>query len=499
MFKAVVFAAVSTKAQVDGVSLDDQVSKSRGWINQHDAVEIHAPLIVPGESRDYVSVRDAEREIPELATLFDLAQTKTINLVVMYNLNRFRRIMGQVYDTLAMYGCQLYSLTQPVELQPPDKFTYYASDAPSMNVGLNSMMSNTEIANLQRRFWTGMPSRVLEKGLPWHKIPYGYAKPDGEKFNRKAVPVQVVGECAVLLRIKQEYMAGASSREIAERLSADGIPSPSGNDTWHLSMILKLVTNPFYAGMVHYGRDKSRRDPRTGKRVRINTESTMVMAPGKHVAIWTVEEWEAICARRIEVANNNIGKTKNTQRLSRLLVCGECGQHLQVQRYRGRGPYYKCRKGHGHAHASEKTMLDQLRLELEEMAKQYIPEPDMSYVTLNPGGVSSEQIDAELGALVESKARYQRAYGDGVLSYEDLKLRMSELEALQREVKARQGLVKESEKERKRSRERQTLLQEFVSGFDEYLAAPPAMMNAELGKIIRHVTVKGNKIIEITT
>lgn len=80
-------------------------------------------FVVPGKSRErFINLRDAEETIPALGELLDLAQRGEINLVTTADLNRFRSLTDQVYRTLAAYKCQLYSLAQPVEPQPPDRF-----------------------------------------------------------------------------------------------------------------------------------------------------------------------------------------------------------------------------------------------------------------------------------------------------------------------------------------------------------------------------------------
>jgi site-specific DNA recombinase len=493
MFNVAIWAAVSTKAQLDGVSIEDQISKGREWIKSRNAREAHPPLVVEGHSRDYVSVRDAEREIPELKTLFDLAEQKIINLVVVYNLNRFRRIMDQVYDTLALYGCQLYSLTQPVELQPPDKFTYYASDAGTMNIAMGKMQSNTENSGLRRKYFLGMPGRVLERGLPWTRPPYGYARPEAEKFNRRAVPEQIPALCSVLVRMKEDYLGGASAIDIARCLTEEGIASPNGKPRWHVNTVILLLTNPFYAGLVHYGRDKTKRDPRTGKQTLQRNTAARVVAQGKHKPLWSVEEWEAICERHKAVGASMTGKTKNTQRFSRLLVCGVCGKGLHSFRMSNHR-YYRCRGGH--CHMAETAVIETLRGKLKQLA-EITPEPSQAQEPVIEG-VSREQVEQALEGLAEQRARFQRAYGEGVLSYEDFKARQSELETQQRELNGRLGKLATSAKDSKRNAERLTLLQRYARTFDELLTLPIGEMNVQLHRFIRHITVKGNKITDIT-
>lgn len=101
-------------------------------------------------------------------------------------------------------------------------------------------------------------------------IAYGYRVVPGSKgLNREIVP----HKAAIVRRIFDDYAAGVAPREIAARLNADGIPSPSGGK-WNDSTIRGnakkrdgMLRNGAYVGIIVYGRNRFSRDAETGNRI----------------------------------------------------------------------------------------------------------------------------------------------------------------------------------------------------------------------------------------
>jgi DNA invertase Pin-like site-specific DNA recombinase len=484
MFRAVIFAAVSTRTQAgpDKASLEEQVAACRAWLASQSIAEAHEPLVVRGASRDYVSIRDAEREIPELAALLDLAQARSVNLIVVKNLDRFRRIMEQLRYSLALYRAQLYSLSQPVELVAPEKFSGGDSDAGAIITGMSQIVSNTETANRVRRWRAGMPSRI-ERGLPWHRIPYGYRKPAGRETDRKAVPEQDAAECAVIRRMKSEYLGGQSQREIADGLARDGIPAPAGR-SWQASTVIRILENPFYAGLVHYGAERTYRDPRSGRKVRESTGGR-ILARGAHRALWSESVLERIMARHEALGCRLAGRPKHRYSLSCLVVCDECGS-LAAHSTGGGRSLFRCKRGPGHLWAFEDDLLPVLRDRLAELAARLPaeaadPEPE------------EDDASHQLAQLADRRARYQRAYGEGAMSLDDLRARMAELDAARRELSSQRG----RRARRAAGAENRAALARLLAEWDGLAGGDGAAFNARLMELVEAVVVRWKTIVEI--
>src|SRR5574337_811640 len=128
-----IWSTVSTDAQAENASLDEQIDKCRKIGAGKSWNESSGPYVVPGESRTrWVNLRDAEREIPSLAEMLDVGKRGEYDLLVMYDYNRLRDLLDPVAKTLASYGIQVFSVSQPVEPLAPKEFNPYASDSESM-------------------------------------------------------------------------------------------------------------------------------------------------------------------------------------------------------------------------------------------------------------------------------------------------------------------------------------------------------------------------------
>lgn len=98
--RTAIWAAVSTVSQAtpDKVSIQVQLQKGREFIETRH----HTPAgeyIVPGESRTkYISLYHAEKEIAPLHALLEAAARKEFDLLFIYDLNRFRTLMRQIFD-----------------------------------------------------------------------------------------------------------------------------------------------------------------------------------------------------------------------------------------------------------------------------------------------------------------------------------------------------------------------------------------------------------------
>ena len=101
-FTFAVYAAVSTKTQLkegkESIPNQLQISADRGCAKGWQDTGLR--YVVPGQSRTkYVDLSVAEREIPDLKRMLEDAQKRRFNLLIVYDLNRFRDLLGPVEKT----------------------------------------------------------------------------------------------------------------------------------------------------------------------------------------------------------------------------------------------------------------------------------------------------------------------------------------------------------------------------------------------------------------
>ncbi len=437
VFRCAIWAVVSTETQAaeDKASLPAQQEACRQLITARGWKESAGPYVVPGASRTrWVNLRDAEQAIPELRRLLDNAHAGRFNLLVLYDFNRLRDLLDPVSRTLAAYGCQVFSVSQPVDPLPADQFDPWASDTSTMMQGLSQIISRTQLADLRRKYRYAMPRRATELGLPATHIPYGYAKPPGRETDRKAVPIQVPEEIAVLRRIFTMYLEeGMSTYNIASALTREGVPAPEG-PIWNSNSVRHMLDNPFYAGRVFFGRSRVRSDPRTGRRSRIHNIPRQQWAEGqgKHEPIWTPEEFNRLHAEILRRRRANTGVRRRRFAFTSLLRCASCGATLYRQQDGPRSEperaIWRCggpRDGHERTAIVESVVMAAISRRIVRMLEGANMPP-----ARQPQETSAalERARRALEHAPARRARYERAFGDGLVGYDDFAARMKEVD-----------------------------------------------------------------------
>lgn len=498
-YKVGVWAAVSTRAQAadDRVSLTAQLEKARalcrdrGW-------SVVDELVVKGHSREYASLDTAMGELPELRQIFDLARAGKINLVVCYDLNRFRGVQMTVVKTLAAYGCQVYSLSQPLDPSPANTFTYWESDTAHTVSTMSAFTSDAEMRALRRRYATGMPARMTKHGLHFNnKLPFGYRKPPAEQYNKKAVAEQVPSECVILLEMKKRYEEGASSSDVAAWLKARGVRGRHGK--WmNQSVVLKILTNPWYAGLVRRHTATVRKDLITGKRhTQVHPPSEHVLAQGSHPPLWTVEEWEHLVALRELRAGNMTGKSKLTQVFTRLLRCSECGAILRKGNVRRSGdPIYKCPQGRlrdGHAVVYEADVIAGVR----DVTRTLLRNGQLPAAAPPDHTDDVARLEAALAENDGQRAQAQRLAMRKLLTEDDLAARQEELQAERQEFERQLALLKDTEAAARRRERARAGLAELMRDLDTVLAWPAQQLNAHLAQIFGRIIIEKKRVLAV--
>ncbi len=182
---------------------------------------------------------------------------------------------------------------------------------------------------------------------------------------------------SVVQHIFDAYLAGKGYYAIAEALTADGIPSPSGHDrarnphrigiAWAKSAVRAILMNPRYTGFQVWGRQ--RRDE-----VLVDVDD--VAAGHESVMRWNDETdwtWSAEPAHEPLVSRHDFETVQDTMRsntrqrgprtrsaptrpyaLRGKITCAICGRLMQAHQARGTH-YYRCRYGDEYAESAHLT------------------------------------------------------------------------------------------------------------------------------------------------
>jgi site-specific DNA recombinase len=470
---------VSLKVQLEACTKAGQV---RGWRHVTD-------YSVPGKTRtQWISLYHAEKHIPELHAMLESASRREFDVLVIYDLNRFRDLMRQIFDVLCDCGIQLYILSDPREPVAPSEYTDERKNEVGLTVGLRDIISRSEITSLRKHYRDKMPKRITDRrlhaglGLP----PYGYRKPDGQQYDRSAVLIQIPEQVRVLKQIKDWFLAGTSLTSIAERLNTQKIPSPRGRQWWY-SIIAYLLANPFYAGIVSFGSTERIRNRREGTVTR--RKHAPVTAEGLHKPIW-----DLATHRRIKDELEKRGKAHpgiRTRQLSRILHCW-CGGVLWAQTT-PEGSYWRCsslQPRHAYIrddHALERV-TDEVVQALQNLDELKLPTPEDNRADLQ----------AERTSLLAKQKRWMDLYEDGTLSKDALTERIS---AIQTRIQSTDELIQRTEETLTRVASTRNELEELaanIASFPIYVKTrQPLQVNAYLRRILARAVVAKDKTVHL--
>ena len=489
-----IWTAVSTVAQAadDKASLDEQEKKCRSVGKSKGGVESAGPYIVPGESRTrFVNLRDAENAIPALKQLIQAAHTGEYDVLMMVDYNRLRDLLDQVAKTLSSYDVQIYSVSQPVEPIIPDQFNPYASDAESMMRGLSQIISRSQISDLRRKYKFGMPARI-QAGLPKGKAPYGFRKPPGRESDRKAVSIADPEKSRVVIQIKDWYLSGQSLWQIANDLTAKGIPTPAGHKKWSDVNVRLILKNRYYVGEVSFGKTRLVTDPSTGVRTVVdNLPSRIITAKGAHVPLW-----DAQTQRRIDEEFQKRGKKYTgykRQRLSNLLYCGVCGARCWVEYpggYSEASRAWACSVDPKHVRRKDSDVLAAFIAKFQEALEQLVASP----VETSPEE-DEEKRNKKLSDLMQRRKRLIDAYEAGALPIAEYITHVNEIEL---NIKNAEAEINELNSASDKVVNRADLIESIKKNLKDnpdYIANEPAAeVNGDLRNLIKAIIIDKNEV-----
>lgn len=489
---------MSTAEQAKKISIDIQLAKGLETANAYGWVETHPPFVVPGQSRTkYISLYHAEKEIPQLHEMLDAAGRGEFDLIYVYDLNRFRNLMLQIFEVFCDFNIQIFNGEDPHPPVEPEKYTPEIQNARRLNIKLHDVISNEETNKLQKHNREKMPKRVTEKGLHSGngKPPYGYRKPAGMEKDPEAVLELDPVTSPVIIEMKDLLFQGKSVNQIKDHLNEKGIPSPSGRK-WRHDAITYIFNNKFYSGVSSFGSTRRQKDRRSGevKKIRNLKPET---GQGKHKALW-----DAATQHRIHAELTRRGKAHaghRTRALSRLLYC-HCGQRLWIRYesfYTAKKEFiWACRthKG-GHAYIKDSVAKEKFITALIDKIKNRetleIPKPEDN----------RDQLMAKIKELEGRQKRWADGFEKGDIDSHEYAERVRNIRNQIANVQADIDNLVESSFLISQKIEGLNSLAESVDSLPYYIAVggEPQEVNATLREKIERavVTADGNIEIEV--
>jgi len=249
-------------------------------------------------------------------------------------------------DRLSRGGSQDFGLITSVlkyantYLITPQRGYDLTDTSDSLLLGIEGVMSNTELNLIKSRFKWGKIQSVKKGRLSNGNPPYPYEKVrkiiEDEKGRVRVDFDIIVNEekNKVYQKIKQMYLGGMGTERIAFQLNKENIPSP-GMKKWSSTAVQRLLLHEFHMGKIIYGRYEWKKKPISGEREVVKRdESEWVVGYGNHQKLKTEEEHTAI----LEIMSRNRKIPRRARHgvypTSGLLTCKKCGRLMAYSRGR---------------------------------------------------------------------------------------------------------------------------------------------------------------------
>lgn len=425
-----IYARVSTARQEEEQTVQSQLVALR----EHAAktgCRIVQEYIEDGWSGDVLAR-------PALDKLREDAKEKTWNGVLIYDPDRLaRRYSYQelIMDELREAGIEVMFVTVSAPRNFEEKILH----------GVRGLFAEYERAKITERFRLGKVRKLKEGHILVSEPLYGYKyipKKDGRHGYYEINPTE-----ARVVRMIFRWVAdeGVTLRAVVRRLQAESVrPRKSKRGVWSTSTLSTLLRNKAYIGEAHWGssyavapqnpirRDRYRKTKKSSRRMRPEAEWLTVAVP----AIVERDLFERARARLEANLSLCIRNKKNQYLLAGKIEC-TCGC-----RRSGEGPqngkhlYYRCNdrvrrfplprvceeKG-VNARVADELVWDRIAglMSSPELLRQQA-ERWMKAERVKGDATADDEmvLRREIGKLKEQEGRYNRAYGAGLFTMEQL-------------------------------------------------------------------------------
>jgi site-specific DNA recombinase len=292
--RALIYARVSSDPKNKGRSVDEQVDECQAWADREgwDVVDI-----IRDTNRS--ASRHARRQREGWAEVGRLVEAGAVDVLVTWEASRAQRDLGAYVELRQLcvdhgvrwaYSGSVYDLNDRTDRQ---------------RSAFDAVMAEDESERTRERVLRAMRANAT-KGRPHGRLVFGYRRVydehTGDLIRQEPDP-----ERAPLVReAARRFLAGESTRSIANDWNARGIPTPHPSGTrWDLSQVKRVITNPAMAGRrVHRGE---------------------VVGAGDWTAILDDDTFDAVAVRFADPSRTTTRRSPTVRLLTGVARCGVCG------------------------------------------------------------------------------------------------------------------------------------------------------------------------------
>lgn len=428
---AAIYARVSTARQEEEQTIKTQLSAVNELV-QKSGLNVVEKYIDEGWSGDVLAR-------PALDKLRQDAKAKLWQVVVIYDPDRLaRRYSYQelVMDELRETGIEVVFVTIASPKNSEDKILY----------GVRGLFAEYERAKIGERFRLGKLRKVKEGHILVSEPLYGY------RYIAKQDKVhgyyEINEEEARVIKMVFDWIdrEGLTLRAVIRRLQELGIkPRKSKRGVWATSTLSKLLQNKAYIGEAHWGssyavvpekptnKAKYRRIKKSSRRMKPEAEWFTIPVP-------PIVDKDVFLRVRAKIEANFLlsqRNTKNEYLLTGRIYC-PCGRKRSGEGpQRGKHLYYRCTDrvlSFPLPHTCQEKSLNarivdrvvwngiaRLITSPELMREQILHWKNSQHEKAGSSVADVQFIKKEIAKLKEQEDRYNKAYGGGLFTIEQLK------------------------------------------------------------------------------
>jgi DNA invertase Pin-like site-specific DNA recombinase len=261
---------------------------------------------------------------PKMLRLLELVSTGMYAGVVCMDIERLSRgssmESGYIMQILQVNNCKIITPSKVYDLQ---------NESDEQFTDMQFLFSRFELRTINRRLVRGRNQSVSEGKYMGSMAPYGYriVKLPREKGNSLTIEPE---EARVVRMIYDMYgQQGMGYNAIAYKLNDLHIPARKGE--WSQTSVVNILNNEVYLGKIRWRREPVKRVIKDGKitKKRIQNQN-YDLYEGRHDAIITQEQWDAVKAAQERRGHHSTHTTKELQNtFVGILFCEKCGARLK--------------------------------------------------------------------------------------------------------------------------------------------------------------------------
>ncbi len=317
------YARVSTEQEEQQNSYEAQVDYYTNFIRKNPGWEFIGVFADRGITGTSTKNRD------EFNRMVKMALSGGIDLILTKSISRFAR---NTVDTLQTVR-ELKAVGVEVQFEKEHLHTF--DPKCEMMLTIMSSLAQEESRSISENVRWGWKKRMRDG-----KISIAYAHFLGYRKGSDGRPEIVEEEARIVRRIYEMFLSGESINDIASRLTAEEIPTPSGKKRWSVSTVNSILRNEKYKGEALLQKTFTA-DYLSKKVQKNNGELPSVRVHNSHEAIIQPEVFDKVQKLLCEQKKRR-KRSYGTHPFAGKIFCGECGSVYghKVWRLRSTGEHY---------------------------------------------------------------------------------------------------------------------------------------------------------------